>query len=196
MHGGAAAVLLATATVPHGQPVQQLEPRAVAIDLIDASQIDVGAEQPATAVSETASPTSQGAEVSASGAAGPSSAASATTSGDAAPTQASAPDPGAVSDYYQRLESHLARFHRYPDAIAAPRPSGLVRVALIVRRDGRLMDAWIETSSGVVQLDEAALNTLRQAEPLPVLPATLPGAIDLIVPLKYASSPRIAGRAP
>ncbi|MNR12874.1 hypothetical protein D3C85_1292510 [compost metagenome] len=55
------------------------------------------------------------------------------------------------------------------------------------------MDAWIETSSGVAPLDEAALRTLRRAEPLPGLPATLPGAIDLIVPLRYAASTKASG---
>lgn len=193
IHGGAAAVLLATATVPHGQPVQQLEPHAVSIDLIDASQMDAGAEAPAAASTEAAATLTEIGDVTPSGAPGPRATASATAAGDSAPAQASAPDPGAVSDYYLRLESHLARFHRYPQTSLSPRPSGMVRVALIVRRDGHLMDAWIETSSGVVMLDEAALQTLRKAEPLPVLPATLPGAIDLIVPLKYAVGARTAG---
>ena len=116
-----------------------------------------------------------------------------TASGGAAAMPAAAPDPGAMSDYYRRVESHLARFHAYPASLAGPRPTGVVRVGLIVQRDGRVMDAWIETSSGVVPLDEAALQTLRRAEPLPGLPATLPGAIDLIVPLRYAASTRGGG---
>jgi len=56
---------------------------------------------------------------------------------------------------------------------------------VIVRRDGRVMDAWVQRSSGAAGLDEAALATVRRAEPLPALPSDLPGAIDLVVPLNY-----------
>ena len=97
---------------------------------------------------------------------------------------ATAPDPGAVSDYYQMVQAHLTRYHAYPAALTA-RPVGMVRLGLIVQRDGRIMDVWIENSSGVVALDQAALETLRKADPLPALPKALPGAIDLIVPLRY-----------
>lgn len=100
-----------------------------------------------------------------------------------APASAS-PNPAAVSDYYRKLESHLARFHTYP-ALIGRRPEGLARVGLIVNRDGRVMDAWIETSSGSRQLDDAAMATVRRSEPLPVLPGDLPSSIDLIVPLKF-----------
>jgi outer membrane biosynthesis protein TonB len=51
---------------------------------------------------------------------------------------AAASDPGAMSDYYRRVESHLARFHTYPATLAGARPTGVVRVGLIVQRDGRL----------------------------------------------------------
>jgi len=100
-----------------------------------------------------------------------------------APASAS-PNPEAVSDYYRKLESHLARFHAYP-ALTGRRPEGLARVGLIVNRDGRVMDAWIETSSGSRQLDDAAMATVRRSEPLPSLPGDLPSFIDLIVPLKF-----------
>jgi len=92
--------------------------------------------------------------------------------------------PEAVSDYYRKLESHLARFHTYP-ALTGKRPEGLARVGLIVNRDGHITDAWIETSSGSRQLDDAAMATVRRSEPLPSLPGDLPSSIDLIVPLKF-----------
>jgi len=100
-----------------------------------------------------------------------------------APASAS-PNSEAVSDYYRKLETHLARFHTYP-ALVGRRPEGLARVGLIVNRDGRVMDAWIETSSGSRQLDDAAMATVRRSEPLPSLPGDLPSSIDLIVPLKF-----------
>jgi len=194
LHGGAAAVLLASSAIPQGVTAPEAQPHAVNIELIDTARREAG-DSDRTEVSsnaaETASPT---AEAPTSPLTGEAKAAPAQkASGGAAAMPAAAPDPGAVSDYYRRVESHLARFHAYPASLAGPRPTGVVRVGLIVQRDGRVMDAWIETSSGVVPLDEAALQTLRRAEPLPGLPATLPGAIDLIVPLRYAASTRGGG---
>ena len=101
--------------------------------------------------------------------------------------EATAPNanPMAISDYLQRLESHLSRHHRYPGMPNGVRPEGVVRVAMIIGRDGTLLDAWIETSSGVAALDDAALATVRRAAPMPGVPGSLPGTIDLIVPLRF-----------
>ncbi|MNU30654.1 Gram-negative bacterial tonB protein [compost metagenome] len=194
LHGGAAAVLLASSAIPPGAAAPEVQPHAVNVELINAARRQSG-DQVRT---EAQSRSSEKASPVAAAPASPTSGEAATApmrsaSGGEAALPAAAPDPGAVSDYYRRVESHLARFHAYPAALTGPRPTGVVRVGLIVQRDGRVMDAWIETSSGVVPLDEAALQTLKRAEPLPGLPATLPGAIDLIVPLRYAASTRGAG---
>ena len=194
LHGGAAAVLLASSAIPQGMATPEAQPHAMTVELIDTARRQAGDGdriEVSSSATETASPT---AEAPTSPLTGDARATPAkTASGGAAAMPAAAPDPGAVSDYYRRVESHLARFHAYPASLTSPRPTGVVRVGLIVQRDGRVMDAWIETSSGIVPLDEAALQTLKRAEPLPGLPATLPGAIDLIVPLRYAASTRGAG---
>lgn len=194
LHGGAAAVLLASSAIPQGVAAPEARPHAVNVELIDTARRQVGDSDRTEVSSNAAETDSPSAEAPTLPMAGEAKAAPAqTASGGAAAMPAAAADPGAVSDYYRRVESHLARFHAYPASLTSPRPTGVVRVGLIVQRDGRVMDAWIETSSGVVSLDEAALQTLQRAEPLPGLPATLPGAIDLIVPLRYAASTRSAG---
>ncbi len=195
LHGGAAAVLLTTSAPPQGAKTQMIQPRAIAIELVDVSRMTSGealSAERSVGAARTAVVDRNAASVAPTEAtnAAPMQAASGAEASRAAAT----PDPGVMSDYYRRVESHLARFHAYPAALTAARPTGVVRVGLIVQRDGRVMDAWIETSSGVAPLDAAALQTLRRAEPLPGLPATLPGAIDLIVPLRYAASTR-AGEA-
>lgn len=194
LHGGAAAVLLASSAIPQGVAAPEAQPQTIDVELIntarrqsgDTDRIDVlsNAGDAVSALAETEAPSATGVAATA-----PARAAS----GGEAAVPAAAPDPGAVSDYYRRVENHLARFHAYPATLTGVRPTGVVRVGLIVQRDGRVMDAWIETSSGIVPLDEAALQTLKRAEPLPGLPATLPGAIDLIVPLRYAASTRGGG---
>lgn len=193
LHGGVAAAFLVTLATRPGQPVEHGETGAIAVTLISASAISQNSETRPVAETTSADTALNPAVASPSEASTPSSATRTATPGATASAQAAAPNPGALSEYYRQLEDHLARFHRYPAMAASPRPSGMVRVSLIVQRDGRVLDAWIETSSGVVMLDDAALRTLRQAEPLPVLPATLPGPIDLVVPLRYAAGARNAG---
>ncbi len=194
LHGGAAAVLLASSAIPQGVATPEAQPHAINIELFHTARRQSGDSEWTEMQSNASEAVSAPAEAQAPSATGVAAVAPArAASGGEAALPAAAPDPGAVSDYYRRVESHLARFHAYPAALTGPRPTGVVRVGLIVQRDGRVMDAWIETSSGVVTLDEAALQTLKRAEPLPGLPATLPGAIDLIVPLRYAASTRGAG---
>lgn len=194
LHGGAAALLLASSAIPQGAPAPEPLPHAINIELIDTARRPAGdgdRTETRSRSAEAASPAFEGSTAPMTGAASPARVKAA--SGSEAAMPAASPNPGAVSDYYRRVESHLARFHAYPASLSGARPTGVVRVGLIVQRDGRIMDAWIETSSGVLPLDEAALATLRRSEPLPGLPATLPGAIDLIVPLRYAASTKAAG---
>ncbi|WP_343831564.1 energy transducer TonB [Brevundimonas olei] len=195
LHGGAAAVLLTTSPPPQGMETLEIQPQAIAIELVDVNRAASGEAQRAEPTADMAA-TTYASRNEAAAFAAETTAAGATqaASGAEASLAAAAPDPGAMSDYYRRVESHLARFHTYPATLEDARPTGVVRVGLIVQRDGRVIDAWIETSSGVAPLDVAALQTLRRAEPLPGLPATLPGAIDLIVPLRYAAPTR-AGEA-
>ncbi len=194
LHGGVAAAFLVTLNARPGQVAEHGDAGVISVELVDAPP-QKGSAPTTASVQPLAVPSmSDLATTRAPEALGPHSAADAPPTGAALSAQAAAAaDPGALSSYYRDLEHHLARFHRYPAAGSAERPNGTVRIALIVQRDGHVLDAWIETSSGVVMLDNAALKTLRAAEPLPVLPAALPGSIDLVVPLRYAAATRAAG---
>jgi protein TonB len=46
----------------------------------------------------------------------------------------------------------------------------------VVARDGRLLDVAVVRSSGVPEIDGAAVAILRQASPYAPLPAEIPGA--------------------
>lgn len=184
LHGGAAAMFFTASSGSASAPVAA--ERIIQVELM-AAPASFAPRGAAASASSSAAPT-QGAlsetrvQSKTDGAAAQTDKVSFVRTGDAA--AATAPDPGAVSDYYQLVQAHLTRYHAYPAALTA-RPVGMVRLGLIVQRDGRIMDAWIENSSGVAALDDAALETLRMADPLPALPKTLPGAIDLVVPLRY-----------
>ena len=190
LHGGMAAAILVSA--PPVMSGAQTEPEpAIMVDLFRPGDMASGGA-PAKAERKPDVSAASNAAVSS---ATPSSKSSAEKGAGASlasgePISAS-PSPAALSDYYRRLETHLARFHTYP-TLAKRRPQGLARVGLIVNRDGHVLDAWIETSSGSRELDEAALQTVRRSDPLPSLPGNLPGSIDLIVPLNFDAGLRVA----
>lgn len=100
------------------------------------------------------------------------------SSNDAAPSSA-------TLEFRNALLRHIARFQRYPRAAELKRLQGTVRAVFSVSRDGRLLGAWVKTSSGEVVLDQAAIETLRRAQPLPVIPSALPDPIKIELALGF-----------
>lgn len=95
-------------------------------------------------------------------------------------------DDGALrSSYQSTLFAHVLRYRYYPEEARPERLRGVVRVQFALSRDGRIMTAWVETSSGHMLLDEAALEALRRAQPLPAIPAELPDEIEVLLPFDY-----------
>lgn len=183
VHGAIAAALL-TSGRPAVTGVRSEPLPAIQVDLFQPGDIAVGGPSRAVDIPPASSAKARTLATAAAAPVQGAPSPEAGSSGLAGAPASAAPNPEAVSDYYRKLESHLARFHTYP-ALIGRRPEGLARVGLIVNRDGHVMDAWIETSSGSRQLDDAAIATVRRSEPLPSLPGDLPSAIDLIVPLKF-----------
>jgi len=66
-----------------------------------------------------------------------------------------------------RVVDWLARYRTYPLAARRERIEGVVRLSVTLLPDGRLVDARVEHSSGHRLLDEAALELLSRAAPLP-----------------------------
>lgn len=103
-----------------------------------------------------------------------------------APARRASHDEEALrSSYQSTLFAHVLRYRYYPDEARAARLRGAVRVQFAMTRDGRIMAAWVETSSGHMLLDDAALEALRRAQPLPAIPAELPDQLEVLLPLDY-----------
>jgi TonB family protein len=99
---------------------------------------------------------------------------------------------GALESQYQdAVRSRIMRFSAYPEAGIAGQMRGLVRVRIDLARDGSIKGAWIESSSGFDPLDEAALEAIHQAVPLPPIPSDLPDELEFSVPLDF-SPPQLA----
>jgi protein TonB len=94
----------------------------------------------------------------------------------------------ATLEFRDALLRHIARFQRYPRAAERQHLQGTVRAVFAVRRDGKVLDAWVKTSSGQTVLDQAAIDTIRRAQPLPAIPAALPDSIKIELALGFDPS--------
>lgn len=97
----------------------------------------------------------------------------------AAPVQAAraepAPERGLVNSYEKSLSDLIRRQEKYPDRAKRQGWQGTAVVGLSLSADGKVTDIAIIESSGRDILDEAALNMVRRASPLPRAPEGLRG---------------------
>jgi protein TonB len=95
------------------------------------------------------------------------------------------PTAQTAAAFQQRLLLHIARFQFYPDDARRERVQGTVQLMFAMRRDGTVSDVWVKRSSGSSILDRAAIETVRNAQPLPRIPAELPGTLNILVPVAF-----------
>lgn len=84
-----------------------------------------------------------------------------------------------------RVMARLERVKRYPSAARVGRVQGVAYVRFRVNRQGRVLFASLQRSSGSDLLDKAALETVRRAEPLPEIPKDRPAEIEVAVPVEF-----------
>jgi periplasmic protein TonB len=102
-------------------------------------------------------------------------------------TPASLPDAELLA-YRTRLEAHLARFRIYPASARSAGQEGTVHLRFLMDHEGRVIDAWIEGSSGISDIDREALASVVRAQPLPSLPAGWPDRMDISLPIEFEIS--------
>lgn len=84
------------------------------------------------------------------------------------------------------LLAHLERRKRYPVEARAQRREGVAHVRFTMDREGRVLSARLERSSGHVVLDHEAVALLHRAQPLPKPPPDVAGdPISLTVPVEF-----------
>ena len=72
--------------------------------------------------------------------------------------------------YARQLSAHFKRFKKYPPMAQRLKLTGTAWVRIELQRDGTILDAQIDASSGHDILDKAALQAARSAQPLPPFP--------------------------
>ena len=74
---------------------------------------------------------------------------------------------------------------RYPPAAQARRQQGVAHVRFRMNRAGKVLWSRLERSSGFGELDRAAVDAPKRAQPLPQIPAERPDEIELVVPVEF-----------
>ena len=109
----------------------------------------------------------------------------ATASETTAPTAAAVRSASLVS-WKLRISTHLQRYKRYPPAAAARGEQGTAELAFTVDRAGQVRVAKLQRGSGHALLDEATMELIQRAQPLPRPPGDVPGnEFSFTVPVKF-----------
>lgn len=97
-------------------------------------------------------------------------------------------DPNSLGDeYLERLRRWVNRYKQYPPSALDRKQEGQVLLGFTLERDGTVLDAWIEKSSGSKVLDEAALRMMHEASPVPPVPPSYRGSkLSLAMPVNYS----------
>lgn len=106
------------------------------------------------------------------------------------PVQAARTEPAAertlTSSYEKSLSDLIKKKEKYPDRARRQRWQGTAVVGLSLSVDGQVMEISILESSGREILDEAALEMVRRASPLPRAPEGLRGKERFVrVPIAF-----------
>ena len=79
---------------------------------------------------------------------------------------------------------------RVPARARAARQQGTVHLRFRMNRAGSVLSMSVLRNSGFVTLDQAALDTLKRAQPLPTIPKDRPDEIELTIPVEFYLSAR------
>ncbi|MCT8002694.1 TonB family protein [Sphingomonas sanguinis] len=98
-----------------------------------------------------------------------------------------APQPSNAAPTWQgQVLAALNKVRRYPREASFRRQQGVPYIRFVMDRDGRVLSARLERSSGVAALDSAAIALPKRAQPLPKPPAEVQGdTIELVVPVEF-----------
>lgn len=104
-----------------------------------------------------------------------------------APPPANPRAASAKVTYEGLLLAHLARNKRYPSQARSRRQQGLPYVRFVVTREGKVLSAKLERSSGYEALDEEALALFERAQPLPAFtPEMEDDTLEAVVPIQFS----------
>jgi protein TonB len=106
-----------------------------------------------------------------------------------AQSQAVGGGPKHAASYAARVRLHLESFKVYPPQARRRHQTGVVQLTFAIDRQGRVLLAQVTKSSGVAALDQAALDMLAAAQPLPKPPSDVTDErISMTVPVEFGET--------
>lgn len=87
--------------------------------------------------------------------------------------------------YEDILFNHIAKYLRYPRKAGFVCPAGTTFLRIRTSREGSIDSIVVEQSSGCTILDNAAIEAVRLAQPLPPIPSGLPERMTVHMPLSF-----------
>ncbi|HEX5277804.1 MAG TPA: energy transducer TonB, partial [Fluviicoccus sp.] len=169
--------VLTTVTPPPGENSVAAQPTAAPNAVAGAAAADVGG---------SGSIAAQGATPGLAGGAGQPAAGVVANSG----SQGSGSGVGsrhARHPYFGKLKAWLNAHKTYPAALKKAKTQGTVLLTFTIGRSGELLSSRIVTGSGEPGLDQAALDMLQRASPMPPLPDELGlDKLTLTIPVEYS----------
>ncbi len=106
----------------------------------------------------------------------------------AAPAQgaSSAPPSNGAPTWQGLVLGRLEQFKRYPAMAQYRRQQGVANLRFTMDRDGKVLSARLEKTSGYDLLDQETLALIQRAQPLPRPPPDVPGdRLELVVPIEF-----------
>lgn len=90
-------------------------------------------------------------------------------------------------DNFSALQNWLQMHKEYPPHLKKEKIQGTVVITFTFDREGNVLKAAVEKSSGNAELDRAALDMLAKAEPLPPIPDSMGrDTIPISIPVEYS----------
>lgn len=102
---------------------------------------------------------------------------------------AAALQQAAQQTYFNLLARTLAETKRYPSISRRRGEQGVVQLFFIILRDGNISESRIDASSGYERLDQAVMEMLDNAQPLPAFPEEMSQQqLEVKVPIAFELS--------
>lgn len=93
--------------------------------------------------------------------------------------------------YIAHIRSWLGQHKYYPQAARESGAEGTVRLYIVIDRGGHVLNVSVARSSGNTALDQAAMDMVKRAEPLPTMPDNLLRTrLAIILPVDYGLAPQ------